>query len=868
MVNLLYHEGGSVDSILGEIFEENVKLWSVKEALQALSSLYHLHKLSPNEEYLFRSQILSHPNFTRAILDPLSGFNMEVATPVQLAYGFMCLKRLAHNSPMEGNMVEFALGRHLIRNCLPQMDPEALAYICVGMRGTDELNSKVRDVDLRSSLALAPILGRLTKILNSGAQDNQVLTLKDLGHIATVVNSCIRLLNTEAVEDYIAFVDKKLSVLCPEPEKDIAKHISELVKIASLALLERNLIAIRYDSFPRPILHWFVGNSKHLNTLEVLIISNIVQESSDPVMLLYELTSTVRRHYEELKMSPEADPFYKVELLRALFSSNVYPALKENLPSVLLKFVCGETGFLGLHSIHSIFKVIEVTGMQNRHLRDQLLNSAIHASTGRVADLVRLCIRYNNMFYAGEERFIDPKFEATMLPLVHERLEGCVRPTHFAAFFGFLLHTSNEIDSRWVDRFLDLTPQMDNFCLFLIQHGIDRRSYRFPSLQNVSTDTVTHNLLLEVKTTLLARTIVIEQNVPSGMDSLSVNLCLKRSKLEKENKDGIPLSKLNFNSLHLTSSVVKKLCKSLMFDRSKANTSSLEIDPDIFDRLRDYVIAEEDNIFGSVAYLVSLTLAQYNYPVEMYEPYLQCLNRILLRDWHSLGGLKVLRLGKLLTSYKYLTPQLAKQIFSVDFMDKLDDEIQGRDNPIYDKNVRDTLMQLNKSVFLLYPEYGISWFHRDYVQLVDVRRRIMSRASQHLAPEHTGVRGEVLSILSDVFGGARFVRQKVFSPYYDYIDFEVVLERGRDMCPVSIEAPSSVKDFLRDPDCIVLAVLVRGAVNYIPQTFNKMDKEMLTNQGYSVLHVDPKMWRSLQMNEAGMKEKYIMDKVKELEKDN
>ena len=155
----------------------------------------------------------------------------------------------------------------------------------------------------------------------------------------------------------------------------------------------------------------------------------------------------------------------------------------------------------------------------------------------------------------------------------------------------------------------------------------------------------------------------------------------------------------------------------------------------------------------------------------------------LQRDFDTQIGLHAIQIATILAKYGKLNKELISRIFSVEFMDKLDDEIEngcpseneqrlGRTS-YYPRKVRRAMMNLNRIVCIKYPEYKIPWFHEKYCQEEVNNMRSVAFNDSEMAP----IREDVYQTLIQVAGGYRNVRENVFSPYYHFIDFEVWLEQ-------------------------------------------------------------------------------------------
>ena len=171
----------------------------------------------------------------------------------------------------------------------------------------------------------------------------------------------------------------------------------------------------------------------------------------------------------------------------------------------------------------------------------------------------------------------------------------------------------------------------------------------------------------------------------------------------------------------------------------------------------------------------------------------------LERDFDSQNCMQVLQVAMILAKYGKLNRELTSRIFSVEFLDKIDDEIEkcpserntlGRVST-YPKNLRRAMMNLNRRVCICYPEYKVPWFHEKYcIEEANFLRGIGFNDSQ-MEP----IREDIYQTLCSVVGGPRNVRENVFAPYYHFIHFEVWLDMN-DVSANSIDNMVNASNFI------------------------------------------------------------------------
>ena len=146
-----------------------------------------------------------------------------------------------------------------------------------------------------------------------------------------------------------------------------------------------------------------------------------------------------------------------------------------------------------------------------------------------------------------------------------------------------------------------------------------------------------------------------------------------------------------------------------------------------------------------------------------------------------------------------LDRNLTSRIFSVEFLDKIDSEIEdllATEWPTgktswYPKKLRQSMMNLNRLVCTCYPEYNVPWFHEKYC--IEEATSLRGPAFYDSAMEP--IREDVYQTLCSVVGGSRNVRENVFSQYYNFIDFEVWLDTS-DINDGAVEKFRMLSNFL------------------------------------------------------------------------
>lgn len=91
--------------------------------------------------------------------------------------------------------------------------------------------------------------------------------------------------------------------------------------------------------------------------------------------------------------------------------------------------------------------------------------------------------------------------------------------------------------------------------------------------------------------------------------------------------------------------------------------------------------------------------------------------KILNRDFDFTAAWLIVQSCLALSFYHALSIDLINRIFNMDFIVRLEKEMTiNYDTVNYPKNILELVMQLNRSVCLSYPEAGIPWFQRNFIE--------------------------------------------------------------------------------------------------------------------------------------------------------
>nr|XP_033800599.1 FAST kinase domain-containing protein 1, mitochondrial isoform X2 [Geotrypetes seraphini] len=125
-------------------------------------------------------------------------------------------------------------------------------------------------------------------------------------------------------------------------------------------------------------------------------------------------------------------------------------------------------------------------------------------------------------------------------------------------------------------------------------------------------------------------------------------------------------------------------------------------------------------------------------------------------------------LGYTLAVKEYFLEDLIKVVFSVDFLTKLDAQLETLPATLNMK-IRLQLMELNRAVCLECPEFQVPWFHDRYCQ------QLQHRGNGYVST----VQQQIHQMLGEILGGFNYAKVSVLTPYFYAIDFECILDKNK-----------------------------------------------------------------------------------------
>uniref|UniRef100_A0A3B4B503 RAP domain-containing protein n=1 Tax=Periophthalmus magnuspinnatus TaxID=409849 RepID=A0A3B4B503_9GOBI len=293
------------------------------------------------------------------------------------------------------------------------------------------------------------------------------------------------------------------------------------------------------------------------------------------------------------------------------------------------------------------------------------------------------------------------------------------------------------------------------------------------------------------------------------------------------------------------------------------------LSPPLMERIADVVIEDIDKFHYSATYATLLPFSVLNYDtVKADEMYEACIGHftphISLFDPHLL-----VLLAYSLAVADCFPEELIKEIFSIDFLGKLDSQLETLPDAL-NMRVRLRLMELNRAVCLECPEYQVPWFHERYCQ------RFQKKGNGSINP----LQQQIHKMLGEVLGGINYVRIAVLTPYFYTVDFECILDKELKPLPYvessALPIPSTGQVQWGDshsnkrdelpPGAQRLAVDFLDSKSFCKNSRNMkgetlMRKRHLEILGYCVIQIPHFEWNSMELSTADAWKNYLKKKI-------
>uniref|UniRef100_A0A1A9W857 RAP domain-containing protein n=1 Tax=Glossina brevipalpis TaxID=37001 RepID=A0A1A9W857_9MUSC len=285
-----------------------------------------------------------------------------------------------------------------------------------------------------------------------------------------------------------------------------------------------------------------------------------------------------------------------------------------------------------------------------------------------------------------------------------------------------------------------------------------------------------------------------------------------------------------------------RLIKDMAFNFTATNY----LVPQILESMFEYITNNYEYIAGDTVEKILTCTYNLGYTPKSSEA-LQKSSLILLRDFKYMNGLSLVQACLALCFYKALPDELIDKVFCVNFIQRVENEIQMcYSKATYPERVLNLIMQLNRSVCLDYPECNVPWFQQNFINAQ------MSKKSFY----ESSFRRDVKKFLTTVLQDESYFRCNHVTPYGYEIDFVIHFDRDKKAIKSPVE--TTMLDRITKV-AILLLKLDSFCENDIkalrgPESLKVKHLEMM---GYKVLHITEHDWYSKYMKFDQAKRNYI-----------
>ena len=515
--------------------------------------------------------------------------------------------------------------------------------------------------------------------------------------------------------------------------------------------------------------------------------------------------------------------------------------------------------------VDDVFSIMRNVGIINNDLVDKFYDLSFQALKNDSDEVVRFATRYIKMHSVFTGLYFNKEFEERVLELVQQEIKTkdirIFHPRAFGNRIAILILFGKTLDSALYQRFNDFLPQFNAQTLLFISKAVDFRMKKlsFPlkrrerneeieMLENISlqVNKASEKLLRKFDSDNSSERLVdisdLMRNYIYRNDYFNEYFNIVKEKLIERVEEG-----------QVSVKTVIALCSAVSNPRQKIEA------PELLECFVNFYLNRPDPSELHTDSIYKLLEICFDSGYVPDKKFLDLFCEVLKRDIDSLSGIRTLAIAFMLCGYQNVTKSLITAIFSDEFMERLDNELEmASDRKHYPKILRKQLMMLNRAVVLRYPEFGVPWFHSKYcaeneMSLRDSRTRFTQ--------ENIAFKEQVSEQLSALLGGWRYYKENSFSKYYNHIDFEVHFDaRGNALDLTS----NVVGDDLNVTKCAVqvipsnmLTVDTRSVAGFFMT--NKTELEL---QGWKVIQISPYIWNSMQLGDNSTKKKYLKSAIR------
>ncbi|GLV37150.1 uncharacterized protein CBL_02020 [Carabus blaptoides fortunei] len=574
--------------------------------------------------------------------------------------------------------------------------------------------------------------------------------------------------------------DFKLLTICLNKMQQLVsnKHLNSY-KIIAEKLIEDDVIknddcrviikALRFLSQPQwhdcntttinKLMYLLKGRIDKLTSKELIILFKVFQMQREPADMLEE----IQKHASKLLQKMEGEIDSSVETILDLLSCIVSfssPLQRPRFEKLAKRYIENNLTPLSLSALYKILYHIKSSDTELCNIFwDRLLQCVQNDTpTDILPSLISICHKYMHFSQDIGTRYRYYKFENTIIKMLLTELDINLLsyiPSKFARIASFIIAYSNDIETaeNTLQRLIDMSHRFNSGDCLIVSKGLQfaLENIKFRKDNDVMK-------LLNSLTESLDKCIVKEMK--QNNDLPNINILLRGYMIRKGNMNHELFLKLikqyDVNSEIFSSNIAKDLAFALQRNNCFV--------PESIDLLTNYVIKKKEAVLGNIAEKVLSLCYKHGYTSKNNDEFLTVASKLIIRDKNRFSGLAFLQACLGLCYFHRLPELLVKLTFSVEFLEKLDEELSNcYAKMTYPSRVRDHLMQLNRAVCIDYPGSNVPWFHQKYVDQLE-----------KTIPKKDAFQRKVFETLFDIFSSTDTkIIEDSYSPYGYHLDFEI-----------------------------------------------------------------------------------------------
>uniref|UniRef100_A0A336KMZ3 CSON011909 protein n=1 Tax=Culicoides sonorensis TaxID=179676 RepID=A0A336KMZ3_CULSO len=713
---------------------------------------------------------------------------------------------------------------------------------------------KIEKLDSNSSVPLSALSRYTVAIFTEVGLYPYYACIDVLPHIYRHLKECN---DSESIRLITICMNHILKIITDDVMTMYKNKLRELMAngILNERTIKTNLKILLFLNYPE----WAIHNSQLTRDLHLLMENDI---ENFQVKELFLVQKNIKNRLEPWNMIPKlvkrSDELMKTspcpELLACSLIETV-PEKRRNLSKVAQDLVetldpASET------AVPSLFKALRLLKTSNMALCDKYWDKVvtdIRSESNTIFNTVRHIHRYmhfnNNL--AGTYRHRE--FERVITEFLLRELTyglSAFMPSAFARAVSFIVAYSNNLvrDEMMPDFILDkiesMSGQFSIYDCLRMSKGIQiahelRYRYFIPARE------APYLLKLEEILNNCAERHINQANL--NIDD--VNLILKAFNARKCSRKSNLFQKIigKYDAIQdfcLSSRTIRDITFNLVMSSYQS--------PQLFEKFVHYIIQNKHYVGGETLEKTLTCFYNLGY-IPGNEEFYELSNKIIARDFNFMSGLSIIQSCLALTFFKGLKKDLIHQVFNINFIKRLEEEIEGcYAKETYPERVLNNVMQLNRAVCLDIPEANVPWFQQNYIEAQ------MSKSPNIETKFKTDVRKTLLEIVPN----QSWIKQNHVTPYGYKIEFVLYLNEKKEFIPPPEDDRSILGKITK---IAVIPLRVEAYCENPPYTdlkgFEALKKYHLEILGYKVIQVNFRDWNSMYLNLPGARQDHLGPKI-------